>query len=300
MIQNTKSKILTDADYDIQSISSESDSLDWSILNDSKISAETASSSLPPSGIDLQDLAMRVKSRKGSIYHELRISGENFPPEPSATFASNQCKNRYRDIPCLDHSRVRLNDETSDYIHANFMDGYKRTNAYISAQGPLPETFGDFWQMIWEQEVVVIVMITRFEERGKEKCRQYWPLEPGQSIGFGCFSAQNVHVEPFEAFQISHLELLNIETEESRKVFHFFYKSWPDYDVPKSASSLLDFCAQVNKKQESLLEMLSEGTQPPMVVHCSAGIGRTGTFCTMDICISRSVVLWILKRQCDT
>ncbi|TRY56812.1 hypothetical protein DNTS_004086 [Danionella cerebrum] len=271
MIQNTKSKILTDADYDIQSISSESDSLDWSILNDSKISAETASSSLPPSGIDLQDLAMRVKSRKGSIYHELRISGENFPPEPSATFASNQCKNRYRDIPCLDHSRVRLNDETSDYIHANFMDGYKRTNAYISAQ-----------------------------ERGKEKCRQYWPLEPGQSIGFGCFSAQNVHVEPFEAFQISHLELLNIETEESRKVFHFFYKSWPDYDVPKSASSLLDFCAQVNKKQESLLEMLSEGTQPPMVVHCSAGIGRTGTFCTMDICISRSVVLWILKRQCDT
>uniref|UniRef100_A0A672L9L2 protein-tyrosine-phosphatase n=1 Tax=Sinocyclocheilus grahami TaxID=75366 RepID=A0A672L9L2_SINGR len=254
-----------------------------------------------PGGMSVQDLVQHVKrKKKKGIYQEY----EEIRKEPPAgTFdyskkASNQIKNRYSDVLCLDQSRVRLcplnneDDETSDYINASFMDGYKRSNAYIATQGPLPKTFGDFWRMVWEQMVLIIVMTTRVVERGRVKCGQYWPLEAGRTEDYGYFLVRNVHIEMFQDFKLSHLELFNTQTGECREVSHYLYMSWPDFGVPKSASAMLDFRAHVKRRQESSLRTLHPDWTgppggPPVVVHCSAGIGRTGTFCTLDICLSR-------------
>ncbi|XP_016360135.1 tyrosine-protein phosphatase non-receptor type 9-like isoform X1 [Sinocyclocheilus anshuiensis] len=254
-----------------------------------------------PGGMSVQDLVQHVKcKKKKGIYQEY----EEIRKEPPAgTFdyskkASNQIKNRYSDVLCLDQSRVRLcplnneDDETSDYINASFMDGYKRSNAYIATQGPLPKTFGDFWRMVWEQMVLIIVMTTRVVERGRVKCGQYWPLEAGRTEDYGYFLVRNVHIEMFQDFKLSHLELFNTQTGECRELSHYLYMSWPDFGVPKSASAMLDFQAHVKQRQESSLRTLYPDWTgppggPPVVVHCSAGIGRTGTFCTLDICLSR-------------
>ncbi|XP_063074342.1 tyrosine-protein phosphatase non-receptor type 9 isoform X2 [Engraulis encrasicolus] len=252
-------------------------------------------------GMTVHELVAHVKrSRKRGIYQEYEQIRKE-PPTGTFTYSknpSNQIKNRYSDVLCLDDSRVRLTtldeeeDETSDYINASFMDGYKRSRAYIATQGPLPKTFGDFWRMVWEQMVLIIVMTTRVVERGRVKCGQYWPIEAGQTEDYGYFLVRNVHIETFQDFKLSHLELYNNQTGETRDVAHYLYLSWPDFGVPKSASAMLDFRAQVKERQEAGIQALGPHWTgppggPPIVVHCSAGIGRTGTFCTLDICLSR-------------
>ncbi|KAJ8382649.1 hypothetical protein SKAU_G00034270 [Synaphobranchus kaupii] len=254
-----------------------------------------------PGGMAVKELVQHVKrKRKKGIYQEYE---EIRKEPPCGTFHHskkpyNQIKNRYSDVLCLDQSRVKLNtlqdddDETLDYINASFMDGYKRSNAYIATQGPLPKTFADFWRMVWEQRVLIIVMTTRVVERGRVKCGQYWPLEAGRTEDHRPFLVRNVHIEMFQDFKISHLEIYNSETGERREVAHYLYMSWPDFGVPKSASAMLDFRAQVKQHQETAFRAIGGDWAgppggPPVVVHCSAGIGRTGTFCTLDICLSR-------------
>ncbi|XP_077381168.1 tyrosine-protein phosphatase non-receptor type 9 [Festucalex cinctus] len=252
-------------------------------------------------GMAMHELVDHVKrKKKKGIYQEY----EEIRKEPPAgTFdyskkLSNQLKNRYSDVLCLDQSRVRLcqlcdnEDETSDYINASFMDGYKRRKAYIATQGPLPKTFGDFWRMVWEQMVLIIVMTTRVVERGRVKCGQYWPLEEGRTEQHGYFLIRNTHIQVFQDFKLSHLELFNTQSGEKRDVCHYLYVSWPDFGVPKSASAMLDFREHVLQRREVAVQSLGSSWKgppggPPVVVHCSAGIGRTGTFCTLDICLSR-------------
>uniref|UniRef100_A0A672J878 Tyrosine-protein phosphatase non-receptor type 9 n=1 Tax=Salarias fasciatus TaxID=181472 RepID=A0A672J878_SALFA len=252
-------------------------------------------------GMTVHELVEHVKrQKKKGIYQEY----EEIRKEPPAgTFdyskkLANQIKNRYSDVLCLDQSRVRLSelsddeDETSDYINASFMDGYKRSNAYIATQGPLPKTFGDFWRMVWEQMVLIIVMTTRVVERGRVKCGQYWPLEEGRTEQFGYFLVRNTHIQVFQDFKLSHLELYNTQSGERRDVCHYLYVSWPDFGVPKSASAMLDFREHVHQRRDAAVKSLGSSWRgspggPPVVVHCSAGIGRTGTFCTLDICLSR-------------
>ncbi|KAM9313714.1 tyrosine-protein phosphatase non-receptor type 9 [Pholidichthys leucotaenia] len=252
-------------------------------------------------GMTVHELVDYVKrKKKRGIYQEY----EEIRKEPPAgTFdyskkLSNQMKNRYSDVLCLDQSRVRLcqlsddEDETSDYINASFMDGYKRRNAYIATQGPLPKTFGDFWRMVWEQMVLIIVMTTRVVERGRVKCGQYWPLEEGRTEQHGYFWVRNTRIQVFQDFRLSHLELYNTQSGEKREVCHYLYVSWPDFGVPKSASAMLDFREHVLQKKEVAVQSLGSSWTgsprgPPVVVHCSAGIGRTGTFCTLDICLSQ-------------
>ncbi|KAM3624439.1 uncharacterized protein V6R79_023393 [Siganus canaliculatus] len=252
-------------------------------------------------GMTVHDLVEHVKrKKKRGIYQEY----EEIRKEPPAgTFdyskkLSNQIKNRYSDVLCLDQSRVRLcqlcddDDETSDYINASFMDGYKRGNAYIATQGPLPKTFGDFWRMVWEQMVLIIVMTTRVVERGRVKCGQYWPLEEGRTEQYGYFLVRNTHIQVFQDFKLSHLELYNTQSGEKREVCHYLYVSWPDFGVPKCATAMLDFREHVLQRREAAVQSLGSRWTgppggPPVVVHCSAGIGRTGTFCTLDICLAR-------------
>uniref|UniRef100_A0A8D3AI61 Tyrosine-protein phosphatase non-receptor type 9 n=1 Tax=Scophthalmus maximus TaxID=52904 RepID=A0A8D3AI61_SCOMX len=252
-------------------------------------------------GMSVHELVDHVKRRKKKgIYQEYE---EIRKEPPSGTFdyskkLSNQIKNRYSDVLCLDQSRVRLcelsddEDETSDYINASFMDGYKRSNAYIATQGPLPKTFGDFWRMVWEQMVLLIVMTTRVVERGRVKCGQYWPLEEGRTEQHGYFLVRNTYIQVFQDFKLSLLELYNTQSGERREVCHYLYVSWPDFGVPKSASAMLDFREQVLQRRDAAVQSLGSSWTgppggPPVIVHCSAGIGRTGTFCTLDICLSR-------------
>lgn len=250
-------------------------------------------------GMTVRELVQYVKNKKKK---GIFLEYEDIRKEPPAgTFdvskkPCNQVKNRYSDVLCLDQSRVKLNvlksNEMTDYINASFLDGYKRKNAYIATQGPLPKTYDDFWRMVWEQMVLIIVMTTRVIERGRLKCGQYWPLEVGKTDDFEHFIVKNVHIELFQDFKLTHLELYNKKTRESRAVAHYLYMSWPDFGVPKSASAMLEFRSQVKQHQASAIQALhSEWTGhsggPPIVVHCSAGIGRTGTFCTLDICLSK-------------
>lgn len=240
---------------------------------------------------------LKARGRAGLIaeYAEIRQR----PPDGSfnnAKLKSNQSKNRYTDVLCYDHSRVCLSqvdgDATSDYINANFVDGYKQKNAFISTQGPLPKTCGDFWRMVWEQQTLVIVMTTRVVERGRTKCTQYWNPEPGYDVQVGGFTITTLEVDKNRDYTISMLLITNTKTDETREVCHMLYTAWPDYGVPKSASALLQFLSLVRQQQSKLLTSRGDTWAghprgPPIVVHCSAGIGRTGTFCTLDICISR-------------
>jgi len=250
-------------------------------------------------GESLEEFIVHVRNmtRNGLFdeYQEIKSR----PPDGTFDYArlvENLAKNRYTDVLCYDHSRVILqrddNDPESDYINANYVDGYKQKNAFISTQGPLPRTFSDTWQMVWEQRVVVIVMTTRTVERNRTKCGQYWPELEGTSQSCGIYSVTNESVENYEDFIITDLRLTNSQSGESRAVCHFQFTSWPDYGTPDSALSMLQFLQCVREKQaEMVLAMSPPWTGhelgPPIVVHCSAGIGRTGTFCTLDIAIRK-------------
>ncbi|KAJ0175065.1 hypothetical protein K1T71_009206 [Dendrolimus kikuchii] len=247
-------------------------------------------------------LLARVRSlgRRGLVaeYEEIRARA------PHGTFhnaklPSNLAKNRYTDVLCYDHSRVLLSqtdpdDPTTDYINANYVDGYKQKNAYICTQGPLPKTFGDFWRMVWEQGTLVIVMTTRAMERGRVKCGQYWPLGVGTRVVHAAHAITTEAVEQEDDYTITHLLLTDLRTEQSRRVWHGQYTRWPDYGVPGGgrAAPVLRFLHRVRRAQHAALADLGDAWAghsrgPPIVVHCSAGIGRTGTFLTLDICAMR-------------
>ncbi|XP_014488930.1 PREDICTED: tyrosine-protein phosphatase non-receptor type 9 [Dinoponera quadriceps] len=243
----------------------------------------------------IADIHSRGRAGLIAEYAEIRQR----PPDGqfnNAKLKSNQSKNRYTDVLCYDHTRVCLSqvdgDATSDYINANFVDGYKQKNAFISTQGPLPKTCGDFWRMVWEQQTLVVVMTTRVVERGRTKCAQYWGPEPGDDVQAGGFTVTTLEVDTNPDYTISMLLLTNNKTDETREVCHMLYTAWPDYGVPQSAKALLQFLSLVRQQQSKLLASRGDTWAghprgPPIVVHCSAGIGRTGTFCTLDICISR-------------
>lgn len=157
---------------------------------------------------------VRDRGRTGLMqeYAEIRAR----PPDGTfnvAKIRNNIPKNRYTDVLCYDHSRVILSkldgDADSDYIHANFVDGYKQKNAFISTQGPLLKTTPDFWRMIWEQHTLVMVMTTRAMERGRPKCHQYWEPDVDGEAAYGHFSVKTVAVETDPDYTISMLELTN-------------------------------------------------------------------------------------------
>ena len=255
------------------------------------------------SGMSLDEFIehVRMKGRKG-LYDEY---AEIKARAPSGTFNharsfENAAKNRYTDVLCYDHSRVLLNPEDnetkSDYINANYVDGYRQSKAFVFSQGPLPRTFVDFWQLIWEQKVMVIVMTTKTVERHRTKCGQYWPETEEESliIGENKFLVTATNIENYDDYVVTHMDLKDEHSGDIRKVIHFQFVSWPDYGVPDSALSMLTFLQRVREKQAELTSQIVEAGKwsghdlgPPMVIHCSAGIGRTGTFATLDMAIRK-------------
>ncbi|KAG8567436.1 hypothetical protein GDO81_013623 [Engystomops pustulosus] len=153
--------------------------------------------------------------------------------------------------------------------------------SYILTQGPLPNTCGQFWEMVWEQKSRGVVMLNRVIEKGSIKCAQYWPKKEDSPM---LFEDTNLKLTLFSEdiksyYTIRVLQLENLSTEESREILHFHYTTWPDFGVPQSPASFLNFLFKVRESGSLNPE------HGPIVVHCSAGIGRSGTFCLADTCL---------------
>ncbi|XP_014403411.1 PREDICTED: tyrosine-protein phosphatase non-receptor type 4 isoform X7 [Myotis brandtii] len=193
-----------------------------------------------------------------------------------AKLPQNISKNRYRDISPYDATRVILKGN-EDYINANYINmeipSSSIINQYIACQGPLPHTCTDFWQMTWEQGSSMVVMLTTQVERGRVKCHQYWP-EPTGSSSYGCYQVTCHSEEGNTAYIFRKMTLFNQEKNESRQLTQIQYTAWPDHGVPDDSSDFLDFVCHVRNKRA--------GKEEPVVVHCSAGIGRTGVLITME------------------
>ena len=189
----------------------------------------------------------------------------------------NSEKNRYTDVPCFDHSRVRLKNRENDYIHANFLGKCSSGVEIIATQGPMTNTISDFWEMVWEQNCSTIIMLTQEVENYKEKCAKYWSRDIGRSLVFRNFQVTTKHIEAKKHFTLSKIELLNRVDNNIRTVLHWQFTSWPDNGIPDS-EELLEFWKKALKNNDTLTQMKS----CPIVVHCSAGVGRTATMIAID------------------
>ncbi|XP_026530936.1 tyrosine-protein phosphatase non-receptor type 22 [Notechis scutatus] len=202
---------------------------------------------------------------------------EKIYPTTVSERPENSSKNRYKDILPYDHTRVKLSfitsDKDSDYINANFIKGVYEPRTYIATQGPLSTTVVDFWRMIWEYKILIIVMACMEFEMGKKKCERYWVAVDESPLQLGPFFISCEAEEKRKDYVIHKLKV-KVNDNEIRSVYHFHYKNWPDHDVPSSINSIFQFINEMHCYQAH--------HDVPICVHCSAGCGRTGVICAID------------------
>ncbi|XP_037620595.1 protein tyrosine phosphatase receptor type Db isoform X24 [Sebastes umbrosus] len=238
----------------------------------------------PPVPIsELADHTERLKANdnlKFSQEYESVDPGQQFTWENS-NLEVNKPKNRYANVIAYDHSRVILSSiegvPGSDYINANYIDGYRRQNAYIATQGSLPETFGEFWRMVWEQHTANIIMMTKLEEKSRVKCDQYWPTRGTET--YGLIQVTLLDTVELATYSVRTFALYKSGSNEKREVRHFQFTAWPDHGVPEHPTPFLAFLRRV--------KACNPPDAGPMVVHCSAGVGRTGCFIVIDAMAER-------------
>ncbi|KAK5637712.1 hypothetical protein RI129_000127 [Pyrocoelia pectoralis] len=234
-------------------------------------------------------------------------SDKNYPMAEGVTDV-NRKKNRYKDILPYDNSRVILSEYPgvpgSDYINANYVRGSSgNQRAYIACQGPLPNTLVDYWRMIWETEVLVIVMACNEREAGKYKCESYWPVNTDETQQYGNITGKSISclisincilicylISPY---LVEHVKWRQVcpdflvrtfkvkSDQEERTICQFHYTTWPDHGVPSSVTPILELVRLMRDVQST--------ESRPILVHCSAGCGRTGTLCSIDY-------VWALLR----
>uniref|UniRef100_A0A8B9LM93 Receptor-type tyrosine-protein phosphatase F n=1 Tax=Astyanax mexicanus TaxID=7994 RepID=A0A8B9LM93_ASTMX len=206
--------------------------------------------------------------------------GQQFTWENS-NMEVNKPKNRYANVIAYDHSRVILTSVDavpgSDYINANYIDGYRKQNAYIATQGPLPETLSDFWRMVWEQRTSTIVMMTRLEEKSRVKCDQYWPIRGTET--YGMIQVTMLDTVELATYSVRTFALYKNGSSEKREIRQFQFMAWPDHGVPEYPTPILAFLRRV--------KACNPPDAGPMVVHCSAGVGRTGCLIVIDAMLER-------------
>uniref|UniRef100_A0A087Y2A2 protein-tyrosine-phosphatase n=1 Tax=Poecilia formosa TaxID=48698 RepID=A0A087Y2A2_POEFO len=238
----------------------------------------------PP--IPISELAEHIELLKAN--DNLRLSQEYESIDPSQQFTwehsnleVNKPKNRYANVIAYDHTRVVLalidGILGSDYINANFIDGYRKQNAYIATQGPLAETFGDFWRMVWEQRTASVVMMTRLEEKSRIKCDQYWPSRGTET--YGMTQVTLLDTMELATFCVRTFSLHKSGSSERREVRQFQFTAWPDHGVPEYPTPFLNFLRRV--------KACNPPDAGPIIVHCSAGVGRTGCFIVIDAMLER-------------
>ncbi|KAM7236155.1 hypothetical protein CapIbe_013341 [Capra ibex] len=209
-------------------------------------------------------------------YEDLKLVGINLP-KYAAELAENRGKNRYNNVLPYDISRVKLSVQThstDDYINANYMPGYHSKEDFIATQGPLPNTLKDFWRMVWEKNVYAIVMLTKCVEQGRTKCEEYWPSKQAQDYGDIAVAMTSEIVLP--EWTVRDFTVKNTPTSESHPLRQFHFTSWPDHGVPDATDLLINFRYLVRDY------MKQSPPESPVLVHCSAGVGRTGTFIAID------------------
>ncbi|XP_071318352.1 receptor-type tyrosine-protein phosphatase beta-like isoform X2 [Trachinotus anak] len=212
-------------------------------------------------------------------YEDLKDVGRNQPLD-SALLPENRGKNRYNNILPYDSTRVKLSyiddDPCSDYINASYIPGNNFRREYIATQGPLPGTKDDFWKMVWEQNVHNVVMVTQCVEKGRVKCDHYWPFDQ-DPLYYGDLIVQMLSESVLPEWTIREFNICSEEQLSfTRLVRQFHYTVWPDHGVPETTQSLIQFVRTV---RDYVNRAPGSG---PTVVHCSAGVGRTGTFIVLD------------------
>ncbi|XP_077109678.1 receptor-type tyrosine-protein phosphatase S isoform X5 [Ranitomeya variabilis] len=238
----------------------------------------------PP--IPIADLSEHTEHLKANDNLKLSQEYESIDPGQQFTWEHsnlevNKPKNRYANVIAYDHSRVILMPVEgilgSDYINANYIDGYRKQNAYIATQGPLPDSFGDFWRMVWEQRSATIVMMTRLEEKSRVKCDQYWPSRGADT--YGMIQVTLLDTIELATFCVRTFSLHKNGSSEKREVRQFQFTAWPDHGVPEYPTPFLAFLRRV--------KTCNPPDAGPIVVHCSAGVGRTGCFIVIDAMLER-------------
>uniref|UniRef100_A0A665X0C4 protein-tyrosine-phosphatase n=1 Tax=Echeneis naucrates TaxID=173247 RepID=A0A665X0C4_ECHNA len=238
----------------------------------------------PP--IPISELAKHIELLKANDNLSLSQEYESIDPSQQFTWEHsnlevNKPKNRYANVIAYDHTRVILAPIEgilgSDYINANYIDGYRKQNAYIATQGPLAETFGDFWRMVWEQRAASVVMMTRLEEKSRIKCDQYWPSRGTET--YGMIQVTLLDTMELATFCVRTFSLHKSGSSERREVRQFQFTAWPDHGVPEYPTPFLNFLRRV--------KACNPPDAGPIIAHCSAGVGRTGCFIVIDAMLER-------------
>ncbi|CAH1184278.1 unnamed protein product [Phyllotreta striolata] len=238
----------------------------------------------PP--IHITELSNHIERLKAN--DNIKFAQEYESIEPGQTFTwdhsnmeVNKSKNRYANVIAYDHSRVILPLENgvlgTDYINANYCDGYRKHNAYVATQGPLPETFADFWRMCWELRSAVLVMMTKLEERTRIKCDQYWPTRGTET--YGSMHVTTTEVQELATYSIRSFHIQKDGHPDRREIKQLQFTAWPDHGVPDHPAPFLQFLRRVRS--------LNPPEAGPIIVHCSAGVGRTGCFIVIDSMLER-------------
>ncbi|KAK8764141.1 hypothetical protein V5799_033250 [Amblyomma americanum] len=232
-------------------------------------------------------LQMMLKDSAYRFADEYERLVELSPQYPSdvARNPANSKKNRFTNIHPFDKSRVPLSvvgdDEQTSYINASFVKGCNSDREYIAAQGPNALTLNDFWRMIWEHDVKIIIMLTQFVEANKKKCEKYWP-DDNKEHAYGSVLVRKDSSTELKDYTLTEFRIKSDDSSKWRSVRHIFFTAWKDHGVPEEPNTLIQFV-------RSCQGMFGRrgGTQPPILVHCSAGVGRTGTFIALDMCLQK-------------
>ncbi|GLV33905.1 Protein tyrosine phosphatase 61F [Carabus blaptoides fortunei] len=236
------------------------------------------------SNIETEYLELNAKNAWLAVYQHIKTESSKYNYKClESVKPQNKNLNRYRDVSPYDHSRIVLQRGSCDYINANLVKIDKANRQYILTQGPLPETVGNFWLMVWEQKSRAVLMLNKIVEKKQVKCHWYWPQAVGpehkmilNDVGL---SLEYLEHHDHSYYSTRVFRLTDIVSNESQEILQFHYTTWPDFGVPSSPNAFLEFL-RIVRESGSL-----DPTVGPAIIHCSAGIGRSGTFCLVDSCL---------------